>query len=284
MGGGGVVNAGGGRDDALGAVDELGVGGAEVDHQVAEGRSGADHHAGGEHVQNELGGGSSLHAGGTGEDLGAGGGGDGDLGGAGELGVGDAAEADGEGAALAGVGDGAEDVGRATGGGDADEGVLCGEVAGNEVGGSAEGGVLGFFRGLAEGAVTTGDDALDTDAELAADELSGGNALAAGEGGGPSPSINRSIAEVNPALASAIENAKQAEAIAKDESRTMSELFREAFRAYRAERALAALREAAEYGASRNPHGYTEEDVPRIVKEVRAEMRAERERKSRIAG
>ena len=80
------------------------------------------------------------------------------------------------------------------------------------------------------------------------------------------------------------EMAKQAEAIAKDESRTMSELFREAFRAYRVERALAALREAAEYGASRNPHGYTEEDVPRIVKEVRAEMRAERERKSRIAG
>src|SRR5580698_3606168 len=32
------------------------------------------------------------------------------------------------------------------------------------------------------------------------------------------------------------EMAKQAEAIAKDESRTMSELFREAFRAYRTER------------------------------------------------
>ena len=78
--------------------------------------------------------------------------------------------------------------------------------------------------------------------------------------------------------------AKQAEAIAKRDSRTMSELFREAFRAYRKERALKALEAAAAYGATRNPYGYTEEDVPRIIKEVRAEMRAEQQRKLRPAG
>jgi metal-responsive CopG/Arc/MetJ family transcriptional regulator len=77
--------------------------------------------------------------------------------------------------------------------------------------------------------------------------------------------------------------AKQAEAIAKSESRTMSELFREAFRAYQDNRNRRALEEAAAYRATRNPYSYTEEDIPRLVKEVRAEMRAERERKPRAA-
>ena len=80
------------------------------------------------------------------------------------------------------------------------------------------------------------------------------------------------------------EMAEQAEAIAKRDSRTMSELFREAFRVYQTERALKALREAAAYGATHNPDGYTEEDVPRLIKEVRAEMRAEQKRKLRAAG
>jgi metal-responsive CopG/Arc/MetJ family transcriptional regulator len=78
--------------------------------------------------------------------------------------------------------------------------------------------------------------------------------------------------------------AKQAEAIARRESRTMSELFREAFRVYHSERIRKALEDAAAYGATRNPYGYTEEDVPRLIKEVRAEMRAEQERKARTAG
>jgi metal-responsive CopG/Arc/MetJ family transcriptional regulator len=80
------------------------------------------------------------------------------------------------------------------------------------------------------------------------------------------------------------EMAKQAEAIAKRDSRTMSDLFREAFRVYQSERALKALREAAAYGATHNPYGYTEEDVPRIIKEVRAEIRAGQQRKLRAAG
>jgi metal-responsive CopG/Arc/MetJ family transcriptional regulator len=77
--------------------------------------------------------------------------------------------------------------------------------------------------------------------------------------------------------------AKQAETITKNESRTMSELFREAFRVYQTERALKALREAA-YGATHNPYGYTEKDVRRIIKEVRADKRAGQQRKLRAAG
>jgi metal-responsive CopG/Arc/MetJ family transcriptional regulator len=76
--------------------------------------------------------------------------------------------------------------------------------------------------------------------------------------------------------------AKQAEAIAKKESRTMSELFREGLRAYQVERISRQLQKFGEYGATRNPQGYTEEDIPRLIKEVRAEMRAER--KVRAAG
>ena len=78
------------------------------------------------------------------------------------------------------------------------------------------------------------------------------------------------------------ELAKEAEAIAKRESRTMSEVFREGIRSLRRERVSRMLQEFGEYGATRNPHGYTEEDVPRLVKEVRAEMAAER--KVRAAG
>ena len=80
------------------------------------------------------------------------------------------------------------------------------------------------------------------------------------------------------------EMAKQAEAIARRESRTMSDLFREAFRAYQQERTRKWLQEIGEYAATRNPQGYTEEDVPQLIKEVRADIQAERQRKLRAAG
>ena len=83
--GGGLIDAGGGGDDALGAVDQLGVGGLHVDHEVAVDGSGLDHDAGGEHVEDELGCGAGFHACAAGEDLGAGNGGDGDVGGCGHL-------------------------------------------------------------------------------------------------------------------------------------------------------------------------------------------------------
>jgi len=73
------------------------------------------------------------------------------------------------------------------------------------------------------------------------------------------------------------ELAASAEALAKQENRTMSELFREAFRAYDGLRVAKFIDEMGEYAKTRNPKGYTEDDIPRLVDEVRAEMRAERE-------
>jgi len=64
------------------------------------------------------------------------------------------------------------------------------------------------------------------------------------------------------------ELARKAEALARRDSRTMSELFREAFRSYYAQEARRSLKEIGEYAASRNP-GYTEDDVPRLIREVR---------------
>jgi predicted DNA-binding protein len=73
------------------------------------------------------------------------------------------------------------------------------------------------------------------------------------------------------------EMAKAAKALAKRQNRTMSELMREAFRAYQKDEISRFFDEMGEYARTRNPHGYTEEDIPRLIKEVRAEMRAERE-------
>jgi CopG family transcriptional regulator/antitoxin EndoAI len=69
--------------------------------------------------------------------------------------------------------------------------------------------------------------------------------------------------------------ARKAEALARRDSRTMSELFREAFRTYYAEQARRTLEEIGEYAARRNP-GYTEDDVPRLIKEVRTGKPARR--------
>ena len=71
------------------------------------------------------------------------------------------------------------------------------------------------------------------------------------------------------------EMAAKAEALAKREGRTMSELFREAFRKYHGSIVDGWFEELAQLGSSRNPHAYTEEDIPRLLKEVRAEMAAE---------
>ena len=70
---------------------------------------------------------------------------------------------------------------------------------------------------------------------------------------------------------------EQAQALAREENRTMSELMREAFRAYQKDEISRFFDEMGEYAKTRNPDGYTEEDIPRLIKEVRAEMRAERE-------
>lgn len=56
----------------------------------------------------------------------------------------------------------------------------------------------------------------------------------------------------------------------------MSELLREAFRVYNERQVARFIDEMGEYAKTRNPHGYTEEDIPRLIAEVRAEMRGER--------
>jgi len=96
----------------------------------------------------------------------------------------------------------------------------------------------------------------------------------------PMPTARRSRAftiSMPPDMAAA------AQALAKLENRTMSELMREAFRAYDKRQVARFIDEMGEYAKTRNPMGYTEEDIPRLVKEVRTVMRAEREASAALA-
>jgi Arc/MetJ-type ribon-helix-helix transcriptional regulator len=72
------------------------------------------------------------------------------------------------------------------------------------------------------------------------------------------------------------ELAEQVELTARAENRTTSELFREAFRTYQAQRARKILRESQTAFRGNNPSGYTAADVQRLVKEYRAEKRAKK--------
>ena len=65
--------------------------------------------------------------------------------------------------------------------------------------------------------------------------------------------------------------------MAKRESRTTSELFREAFRAYRAERVRAIFEESLAEARTIGNNGYGPEDVERLVDEDRAEQWAARQ-------
>jgi len=67
------------------------------------------------------------------------------------------------------------------------------------------------------------------------------------------------------------ELAEQVTAIAKAESRTISELFREAFRTYRAARVRALLDASQEAGRRKGHMGYTSDDVERLTHETRQE-------------
>jgi predicted transcriptional regulator len=66
--------------------------------------------------------------------------------------------------------------------------------------------------------------------------------------------------------------ADQVERLAARESRTTSELFREAFRTYRAEQLRAILAESNAEARARGYNGYGPEDVERLVDEDRAEQ------------
>jgi len=70
--------------------------------------------------------------------------------------------------------------------------------------------------------------------------------------------------------------AKQVDKVAREESRNFSELFREAFRTYRVERVRRRLQADLAYARTRNPKGYGEDDVERLVDEVRAKTFAKK--------
>ena len=70
--------------------------------------------------------------------------------------------------------------------------------------------------------------------------------------------------------------AGQVEQLAQQESRTTSELFREAFRSYRAQQLRKALVELNELGRKDNHKSYGPEDVERLVHEIRAERAAKK--------
>jgi metal-responsive CopG/Arc/MetJ family transcriptional regulator len=70
--------------------------------------------------------------------------------------------------------------------------------------------------------------------------------------------------------------AKQVVAVADEESRNISELFREAFRAYQIERSHRKLERIRAQAAARAPVKYTEDDVEALVDEIRAEHYAQR--------
>jgi metal-responsive CopG/Arc/MetJ family transcriptional regulator len=76
-----------------------------------------------------------------------------------------------------------------------------------------------------------------------------------------------------------VELAEQAEHLAETESRTMSELFREAFRTYRIEAVRKRLENGNADAQRRAPHHYTEADVEWLVDETRAELRAARRKR-----
>ncbi len=76
-----------------------------------------------------------------------------------------------------------------------------------------------------------------------------------------------------------VELAEQAEQLAKTESRTMSELFREAFRSYRAAAVRKRLVAGNAYAQSRAAQRYTEADVERLVDEARAELGVHRRKR-----
>ena len=65
--------------------------------------------------------------------------------------------------------------------------------------------------------------------------------------------------------------AQQVIAVAEEENRNISELFREAFRSYRIEKGNAKLERIRAAVAARGPVKYKEEDVEALVDEIRAE-------------
>jgi metal-responsive CopG/Arc/MetJ family transcriptional regulator len=74
--------------------------------------------------------------------------------------------------------------------------------------------------------------------------------------------------------------AQQVEKLAQQESRNISELFREAFRSYRLERIHRKLDAVRGRVRDRNRQSYTEDDVENLVDEIRTELSGGRKTRS----
>jgi predicted transcriptional regulator len=71
------------------------------------------------------------------------------------------------------------------------------------------------------------------------------------------------------------DRARKLEVLAEREGRDASNVVAEAVQALWAERIEKLFAETRAYAATRNPHGNPEEDVPRLIREVRDEAGAE---------
>jgi hypothetical protein len=76
--------------------------------------------------------------------------------------------------------------------------------------------------------------------------------------------------------------ADQVEELARREDRPACEILLDALEAYVARKDNQLWKEIAANASQWNPMGYTEDDIPRLIKEVRAEMDAEK--RARKAG
>lgn len=74
--------------------------------------------------------------------------------------------------------------------------------------------------------------------------------------------------------------ARQVDKIAREESRNISELFREAFRLYQLKKVERTLELARAEARAKGVPAYSEEDIERFVDEVRAERFAKRKRRA----
>ncbi|MCL2659628.1 MAG: ribbon-helix-helix protein, CopG family [Acidobacteriaceae bacterium] len=74
--------------------------------------------------------------------------------------------------------------------------------------------------------------------------------------------------------------AAEVKEVAQKESRNISELFREAFRIYRAERLQQRLSATRAAVTARSKEAYNEDDVERLVDEIRAELHSKGRRRA----
>ena len=160
LGGLGIIQSGHHHHGALGALFQLARGHHQVDHHVAVGLAHPDHRGGGEHVEDQLGGGAGLHAGGAHHHLGTDHRADGHIDPHIDLLAGIAGDVKGPGPDLLRFFDGAEHIRGAVAGGDAADHILGAAAPFHQVQRALLPLVLAAFLGAGEGLLPPGDNPL----------------------------------------------------------------------------------------------------------------------------